>query len=83
VSGWTNARSEELIKQGTRVLKVNERKPLYVEWAKILNDEIPYVFLYSQNVIDGVRTDRVQGLKPDARGTLWNIWELWIPKDKQ
>lgn len=81
VTGWTNARNDELIKQGTRVLKVAERKPIYVEWAKILNDELPYIFLYSQNVIDAVRTDKVQGLKPDSRGTLWNIWELWIPKE--
>lgn len=83
VTGWTSARNEELIKQGTRVLKVEERKPIYVEWAKILNNELPYAFLYSQNVIDAVRTDKVKGLKPDARGTLWNIWELWIPKDRQ
>jgi peptide/nickel transport system substrate-binding protein len=82
-TGWTNKRSEELIKDGTRKLKVEERKPIYVEWAKILNDELPYVFLYSQNVIDAVREDRVKGIKADARGTLWNIWELWIPKDLQ
>ncbi|MFZ5825184.1 MAG: peptide-binding protein [Bacillota bacterium] len=83
VTGWINSRNEELIRQGTRVLKVAERKPIYVEWAKILNDELPYIFLYSQNAIDAVRTDKVQGLKPDARGTLWNVWELWIAKDKQ
>lgn len=83
VTGWTNARNEELIKLGTRVLKVSERKPLYVEWASILNDELPYVFLYSQNVVDAVRTDRISGLRPDARGTLWNIWDLWIPAAKQ
>lgn len=83
VSGWTNSRNEQLIKDGTRVLKVSERKPIYVEWAQILNDELPYVFLYSQNDTEALRTDRVKGVRPDARGTLWNIWELWIPKDKQ
>lgn len=83
VTGWTNARSEQLIKEGTRKLKPEERKPIYVEWAKILNDELPYVFLYSQNTIEAVRSDKLKGLKPDARGALWNIWELWIPADKQ
>lgn len=82
-TGWSNPRNVELIRQGTRVLNVAERKPIYVEWAKLLNEELPYGFLYSENVIDVVRTDRVQGLKPDARGSLWNIWELWIPKSKQ
>lgn len=83
VTGWTNPHSEDLIKQGVKVIKVEQRKPIYVEWAKILNDELPYIFLYSQNVVDAVRQDKVLGLKPDARGTLWNIWELWIPKNKQ
>jgi peptide/nickel transport system substrate-binding protein len=82
VTGWTSTRNEELIKSGTKVLKVDERKPLYTEWAKILNEELPYIFLYSQNVVDAVRTDKVHGLNPDARGTLWNIWELHIPKEK-
>jgi peptide/nickel transport system substrate-binding protein len=83
VTGWTNARSEQLIKDGTKKLKAEERKPIYIEWAKIMNDELPYVFLYSQNTIEAVRTDKVMGLKPDARGALWNIWELWIPQNKQ
>lgn len=83
VTGWTSSRNEQLIKDGTRVLKVSERKPIYVEWAQILNDELPYVFLYSQNDIEAMRTDRVKGVRADARGMLWNIWELWIPQNKQ
>jgi peptide/nickel transport system substrate-binding protein len=83
VTGWTNQRNEQLIKDGVKVLKVTERKPLYVEWAKILNDELPYIFLYSQNEIDALRTDKVMGAKPDARGSLWNLYEWSIPKAKQ
>lgn len=83
VTGWTSARSEQLIKEGTRKLKPEERGPIYVEWAKILNDELPYVFLYSQNTVEAVRSDKLKGLKPDARGAIWNIWELWIPESKQ
>lgn len=83
VTGWTSSRSEQLIKEGTRKLKVEERKPIYIEWAKILNEELPYIFLYSQNSIEVIRQDKLQGLKPDARGSLWNIYELWIPKGMQ
>jgi peptide/nickel transport system substrate-binding protein len=85
-TGWTNQRNEELIKQGVKFLRPTERKPLYVEWAKTLNDELPYVFLYSQNDIDAYRSDKVYGVKPDARSALtytWNIHEWWIPKGKQ
>lgn len=83
VTGWTNARSEQLIKEGTRKLDPKERKPIYVEWAKILNEELPYVFLYSQNTVEAVRSDKLKGLKPDVRGAIWNIWEIWIPESKQ
>jgi len=41
------------------------------------------IFLYSQDQIEAVRLDRVRGLRPDARGALWNIWELWIPADRR
>ncbi len=82
-TGWRHQRNEELIRQGVRVLDIAERKPIYTEWVRILNEELPYIFLYAQNELEAVRTDRVKGLKPDARGVLWNIWELWIPKEKQ
>lgn len=82
-TGWSSKRSDELITQGVQRLKPDERKPIYVEWARLLNEELPYIFLYAQNDIDAIRTDRVKGLKPDARGPLWNIWELWIPKEHQ
>ena len=82
-TGWISKRSDELIEEGVQRLKPAERKPIYVEWARLLNEELPYIFLYAQNDIDAIRVDRVKGLKPDARGPLWNIWELWIPKELQ
>lgn len=77
VTGWDHPKNKELIEKGVRVLKVEERKPIYVEWAKLVNEELPYIFLYSQNDMVAVST-RVQGLKPDIRGALWNIEELWL-----
>lgn len=82
VTNWTSKRNEELIQQGVRVLKVEERKPIYVEWAKILNDELPYIFLYTQNNIHAVN-NRIKGLLPDVRGPFWNIHQLWIPEAAQ
>lgn len=82
VTGWDHPKNKELIEKGVRVLKVDERKPIYVEWSKLVNDELPYAFLYSQNDIHAM-SNRVQGWNPDIRGALWNIEKLWIPKANQ
>lgn len=77
VTGWTHPRSEELIRLGVRRLKPEERRPVYAEWNRLLNAELPYLFLYSANEVEVVSL-RVRGVKPDARGLLWNIHELWL-----
>lgn len=82
-TGWSNARSEELLRQGRQVLIREERQPLYAEWLKLINQELPYLFLYAEDGVAGVRSDRLRGLEPDVRGALWNIWEWWIPADRQ
>jgi len=83
VSGWSSERSEELILRGRQAMAVSERKPVYAEWLKLLNEELPYLFLYVENEVAGVRSDRLRGVKADARGALWNVWEWWIPEEKQ
>lgn len=77
VTGWDTPRNADLIKAGLRVLDPELRKPIYVEWAKLVNAELPYAFLYSQNDVH-VLNKRVQGTKPDIRGVLWNIEEIWL-----
>lgn len=82
VTGWDTPENRDLIERGLRVLSVEERKPIYVEWAKLVNDQLPYVFLYSPNDIHAVST-RIQGVAPDMRGAFWNIHEIWIPTASQ
>lgn len=82
-TGWRSPRSDQLLRAGTRVLEPERRKPFYVEWSRLVNDELPFIFLYSQHQIDAVRTDRVRGLRPDGRGSLWNIWELWLAPERR
>ncbi|GAU78941.1 ABC transporter substrate-binding protein [Fusibacter sp. 3D3] len=45
-SRFSNSRVDELSEQGLRLLSTDERKPIYVEIAKILNEELPIVYLY-------------------------------------
>lgn len=82
-TGWQSARSQMLLRLGAGRLDPEARRPFYREWARLLADELPVIFLYSQDQIEAVRLDRVRGLRPDARGILWNIWELWIPPERR
>lgn len=77
VTGWTSPRNEELVQEGVRVFDQKDRKPIYVEWAKLLNEELPYIFLYSQNQMHALNS-RVKGWQPDVRGPFWNIHEMWL-----
>ncbi|MDF2628527.1 MAG: oligopeptide transporter substrate-binding protein, partial [Symbiobacteriaceae bacterium] len=42
-AGWSNARSEELLRQGREALTPAERQPIYAEWLKLSNQELPYL----------------------------------------
>lgn len=50
-SNFINTQSDELLDKATRTIDQNERKEIYAEWGKLINEEAPYVFLYSQNDI--------------------------------
>ena len=82
-TGWQSARSRMLLRIGASRLEPEERRPVYREWSRLLAKELPVIFLYSQDQIEAVRLDRVRGLRPDARGALWNIWDLWISPERR
>lgn len=82
-SGWYSDRSDELLRRGRLAVSTADRRPLYAEWMKLVNAELPYLFLYAESDLAGLRSDRIRGTAPDVRGALWNIWEWWIPKERQ
>lgn len=76
-SHYSNARVDELFAQGKAQSSQDERKATYTELAQILNEEVPWIFLWSPNSIYGVR-DRLQGFAPPSyiNNKLWNA-EAW------
>ena len=53
------------------------RRPIYTEIAQILNDEVPWIFLWSPNSIYGFR-NTLQGFEAPSYidNKLWNA-ETW------
>ena len=48
-ANFNNTQSDTLLNQAAQSLNQDERKVYYNEWAKLLNEEVPFVYLYSPN----------------------------------
>jgi len=79
-SRWYNQESERLLKEGVSLKALqdqNYRKEVYVQWQKLINDELPYIFLYSANDIDAYNT-RIQNVQEGPLGITRDIHTWWI-----
>ena len=74
---FSNAQVDELMIQGRATNDVAERKRIYTEVAKIVNDEAVWIFLWRLNSIYGVNK-RVQGFKaPGHPGRVISSAHKW------
>jgi len=78
-SNFINTQSDELIEKGATTIDRNERKEIYAKWGQILNEEVPYVFLYSQNAIRA-HNPKLQGYKYSAYSVFPDIQNWTISK---
>jgi peptide/nickel transport system substrate-binding protein len=78
-SHYSNPKVDELFAQGKAQSDQAERKATYTELAKILNDEVPWVYLWSPNSIFGFN-NRLQGFAPPSyvNNKLWNAEEWTV-----
>lgn len=60
-SGYYNQESQDLIAKGKTLFTPEERAPIYQEWAKLMNEEVPTVIVAYRNEIWAVN-NRVKGL---------------------
>lgn len=73
---YSNTRVDELFRAGRATTDNAERKKIYTELAKIINDECPWIFLWSPNSIHAYNK-RLVGFKPPSYPThfVWNAEE--------
>jgi ABC-type transport system substrate-binding protein len=76
-SHYSNPQLDELFAQGQATGDLAERKRIYTEVAKILNDEVPWIFLWSPNSLYAASA-RLQGFAPPSysNNKFWNA-ETW------
>lgn len=76
-SHYSNERVDELYAEGQATGDPEARKAAYTEIAQILNEELPWIFLWSPNSLYAV-SNRLQGFEPPSYidNKLWNA-ETW------
>ncbi|SHE92018.1 peptide/nickel transport system substrate-binding protein [Thermoanaerobacter uzonensis DSM 18761] len=60
--GYATPKVDELILKGREELDMNKRKEIYHELYKVLNDDLPYIFLYQRNDLNA-KNARVVGFQ--------------------
>ena len=73
---YSNPEIDELYPQGQATGDLEERKRIYTQIAQILNEECPWIWLYSPNSVYGV-SRRLQGYLPPSYidNKFWNAEE--------
>lgn len=76
-SHYSNPTVDDLFAQGQAVTDEPERKATYTELATILNEELPWIFLWSPNSLFAV-SNRLQGFEAPSysNNKFWNA-ETW------
>ncbi len=80
-SHYSNKRVDELFATGRATTDRAQRKRIYTEIATILNDEVPWLFLWSPNSIFA-HSKRLVGFKPPsyANNNMWNADQWTVTK---
>jgi peptide/nickel transport system substrate-binding protein len=78
-SRYSNPTLDDLYVQGRGTTDLEERKRIYTEAAKILNEDVPNIFQWSPNSLFAVN-NRVQNFKGPGYvdNKLWNAEEWWV-----
>ncbi len=81
-SGLKDERVDRLIEAASATTDDAEARRLWAEFSVALQEAEPFTFLMWLDELAAV-SDRIQGVEMDARGTLVNIAEWWIPAGRR
>lgn len=74
--GYENKAATDALVAAVKLLDIDKRKPLYYQWARTANEELPHIFLFAPNNVVAVAT-RVRGFSVNPIGKSYP-WEWWV-----
>jgi peptide/nickel transport system substrate-binding protein len=69
--GYNNPAVDKLLEQGRTTIESSDRKNIYHRIYKLIANDVPYVFLYFPETLQGIN-NRVKGLSPAGPAGLMN-----------
>ena len=69
LSGWQNAKYDQLVEEAKRTLDPARRKELYAEGWNIANVELPFFYLHEVTQTSAA-VKKLQGYQPGSEGAL-------------
>ena len=76
---WKNAKADALLDQGQGETDVAKRKTAYVEFQKVMAQDVPTIMLFSADNVT-VRGDAVQNYKQHGAGWYFGLTRAWLKK---
>lgn len=77
ISSFKNEKADKLMEDGLKTVNKEERVKIYSEYGKILNDELPWICLYSQKLVKAYNP-KLNGFEPSTFLDLYNIENWYI-----
>lgn len=76
---WVNEQSDKLIEEGLgeKSFDIEHRKQVYYDWQKLLNEEVPMLFLYSPQDVYAMNK-RLQGVHTNADNAQEDSYKWWV-----
>ena len=78
IVAYYNEETDKLIEKGNATLDQSERKEIYNEFGKILNEDVPEAYLFCQD-IERVYNSKLEGYKPSTFNEFYNVHN-WVIK---
>jgi peptide/nickel transport system substrate-binding protein len=76
-SGYSNPEVDALFEEGAKYINIEDRKPIYNNIAKIINEDMPYLFLYhwdEAHVFDA----ELRGVETHNLGNFYNVHKWYF-----
>lgn len=77
ISSFKNVKADQLIEQGISVFDQKQRKEIYSQFGELLNDEVPWSYLYSQNIRKSYNP-HLKDFKPYTFNNFDNVKDWYI-----
>lgn len=80
--GYNSPEADRLLERGRREFDFNRRREIYHRLQAVIQNDIPYVFLFSQDSLPVVHK-RFQKVETAPLGIGWNFNEWFVPRSQQ